>query len=95
MVSCILLVMLVIRAIALGLYVEYSRPAVAKIFVQGHMPIMKIVGIPVFLVTLLIAVSSYEVYTLTLLPHIFTWTNLYIWHLMGIFVVGTCIPIAW
>ena len=37
----------------------------AGMFVQGHMPVMCIVCIPVLLVTLLIAVNSYEVNVLT------------------------------
>ena len=60
----------------LYLYVEYSRHAVARIFGQWHMPIMWNVCILVFQVTLLIALSSCEVYILTQLSHIFTWTNL-------------------
>ena len=41
------------------------------------------------LVTLLMALSSYEVCILTSLSDICTQTNLYMWHLRGIFVSGT------
>ena len=44
--------------------------SVASIFVQGPMPVMFIVFTPVLLVTLLIAVSPYEVYILTYLFHV-------------------------
>ena len=49
-------------------YVDYSSSAVehmcdvAGIFVQGHMQIMRNACIPVFLVTLLIALGSYKAY---------------------------------
>ena len=53
-----------------GPYGDYSKSAVgyicnvAGIFVQGHLPVMWNTCKPVLLVTLLIAVSSYEVYIL-------------------------------
>ena len=40
------------------------------IFVQGHLPIMYNVYLPVFLVTLLIIVGPYETYILTYLSHV-------------------------
>ena len=55
--------------------------------------------IPVLVVTLLIALSSYEAYILTQLFHMCTLTNLlyvaYLWNFMDIFVVDTCMVIAW
>ena len=50
-----------------------------SLFVQGHMAIMGNVCIPVLLVTLLIAVSSYEACILSCL--MCTWTNLHIFHI--------------
>ena len=47
-----------------------THVGVAGIIVEGHMPIMLSVCIPVTLVILLIGVSSYEAYILTQLPHI-------------------------
>ena len=44
---------------------------VGGIFVQGHMPVMQSVCILVLLVTLLMAVSSYEIYILTELSHVY------------------------
>ena len=52
-----------------GIYGDYSSGRymcnVAGIFVQGHVPVMWNICIPVILVTLLFAVSSYGVYILT------------------------------
>ena len=42
----------------------------ADIFVQGNVPVMLNVCIPVLLVSLFIAVSSYKVFMLTYLSHI-------------------------
>ena len=50
-----------------GLYVDSSRTAVghvcnvAGILLQGHMPVMWNVCMSVFMVTLFIALSSYEI----------------------------------
>ena len=43
---------------------------VAGIFIQGHMPVIGNLCIPVFLVNLLIVVSSYDVCILTCLSYI-------------------------
>ena len=55
-----------------GLFVGYSRSVsvihmcnFTDIFVQGHKPVMWNVYIPVLPVTLVIALSSYEVYIVT------------------------------
>ena len=46
------------------------------------------------LVTLLIALSSYEVHLLTQLSHMCTLNNGLIWHLSSILLAGTYIVIA-
>ena len=51
------------------------------IFVHGYMLIMWSICIPVLLITSLFALSSYEVYTLTSLCHICTWSNLLMLHI--------------
>ena len=68
---------------------------VVGMYVQGHMPIMWNVCILVLLVTLLIVLRSYEVHILTYLSDIYTCTSWHMWHLSGIFVVGTYMAIAW
>ena len=45
---------------------------VISVFAHGHMPIMYNICMLVFMVTFLIAVSSYEAYILTQLPCICT-----------------------
>ena len=79
------------------LYYECSQAYmcdVAGIHVQGHMLIIWNVCIPLLVVTLLIALSSYEVYIVILLSDIFIWTNRHMWNLKEIFV-GTYVAIAW
>ena len=67
-----------------GLHTNYSSAVghmcdVGGTFVQGHISIMWNVCISVFLVRLLIAVSSYKAYVLTSLSHMCTWTYWHIW----------------
>ena len=82
-----------------GLHVYHNNSAmghicnVAGIFVQGHMPIMWTVCIPVFLVTILIAESSYDTYILIYLSHVCTSTDWHMWHLGNILVFGTYMAI--
>ena len=54
--------------------------------------------IPVLVVTLLIALSSYVIYVLIQLSHICTGTNwnvAYMWPLRGMFDFGTHMALAW
>ena len=81
-------------AVMLGVSVDYSTHAVGhmcnvtNIFIHGNMPIMWSICIPVHLARLLIALYSYELYIHSCL--MCAWNNLHMWHLRGIFVVGTC-----
>ena len=77
--------------IAMGaLHVDYTRGAVKHAIwhICSGTYVMWNACIPVILVKFFIAVSWYEVYTLTYLSHVCTWIN---WHVAfeGIFVADT------
>ena len=95
-----------------GLYVDYSSSAVAYIFnngrhiysnmvgifLEGYMPIMQKVCIPVLLVTLLLAVGYMkQIYlhsSLTCAPELIWICDIYMWHLRAHIVVGTYLAIT-
>ena len=72
----------------MGLYVEYSGSGMEHVYVQfcrhivqGHMSVIRNVCMPVYLVTLLTVVSSYEAYIVTLFSHMHMSYLAYMWHL--------------
>ena len=77
--------------VMLSLYINYSRPAVRHAMCLAYMSVVWIVCIPVLLATLLIVLSSYEVYILTIVvsyAHELIICDIYL-AFGGIFVVGT------
>ena len=68
---------------------------VGSIFVKGHMQVMWISYIAMLLVTLLIVVSSYQVYILKYVSHVHEVIGIGdMYHLRGTFVAGSYMVIA-
>ena len=86
-------------AVMCGLYVDYKRSAVGytcamwKAYFSGAYANIRKLCILVLLVTLLVAVSLYEVHVLTQLSHMCTYSNWHIWHSRGI-LSGTSMAVA-
>ena len=74
-----------------GVYIQTTVEVHCDIYVQygrhicsGQMPVIGNACIPVLVVTLVIAVSSYGVYILTYFSDIHTSANWHIWHICAI-----------